>query len=386
MPADELAPTPFDIDEVLWRSSVSDAPATESPRFIKEQRNPEQTRANLARWLSERVCARVEITELETPSGAGVSNETFLFRARWHRNGDLLEHEYALRLHPSPDYQVYYDPEFRTQFDLLRTLHDATDVQVPHVHWYEDDPALFGRPFFVMERKRGRAPVSMPLYNRVGFLFDATPAQRRRAWEGAIGQLALIHSVPTSLVSFLDRPQWGATPLEQQVTYWERAAHWGLVDHYPKQLDEMITWLRANLPETSERSLSWGDARLGNIMFDENFDVTAVLDWEQASLVGATADLAWWLFFDEMYSTGQGLPLLVGMGDRAGTIDLWSRLTGREPQDLGWHEVFVGYKMANLAIRTTVVLSSARGAAPAMTLSIVNGALARLDLEPIAGL
>src|SRR6516165_335875 len=88
MPADELAPTPFDIDEVLWRSSVSDAPATESPRFIKEQRNPEQTRANLARWLSERVCARVEITELETPSGAGVSNETFLFRARWHRNGD----------------------------------------------------------------------------------------------------------------------------------------------------------------------------------------------------------------------------------------------------------------------------------------------------------
>jgi aminoglycoside phosphotransferase (APT) family kinase protein len=365
---------------------VPDAPAADSPRFVKAHRDPEQTRARVAQWLSGRVSAPVEITGLETPLGAGVSNETFLFRARWHENGKLRQDDYALRLHPSPDYQVFYDPEFRTQFDLLRTLHENTDIQVPRVFWYEEDPAVFGRPFFVMERIYGRAPVSMPLYNRTGFLFDATPAQRRRAWEGAITQLARIHSVPNELVSFLDRPQWGATALEQQLTYWEKAAHWGLADHYPKQLDQMISWLRTNLPASRDEGLAWGDARLGNIMFDEDFGVSAVLDWEQASLIGATADLAWWLFFDEMYSTQQGLPLLEGMGDRAETLERWSQLTGRTPQNLDWHEVFVGYKMANLAIRTTVVLSTARGAAPAMTLSIVNGALARLDLEPVPDL
>jgi aminoglycoside phosphotransferase (APT) family kinase protein len=366
---------------------VSDRPPAGSPRFVKQQRDPEQTRAGIAAWLSGRLRTAVEVSELETPSGAGVSNETFLFGARWQDEaGRPAEHEYALRLHPSPDYQVFYDPEFRTQFDLLRTLHDATDVRVPYAHWYEDDPALFGRPFFVMERKHGRVPVSMPLYTREGFLADATTEQRRRAWEGAIEQLALIHSVPASLVSFLDRPEWGATPLEQQVTYWEKAAHWGLAGHYPWQLDEMIGWLRDNLPETSETGLSWGDARLGNVMFDENFDVAAMLDWEQASLVGPTADLAWWLFFDETYSAGQGLPRLAGMGGRAETLERWSELTDREPLDLRWHEVFVGYKMANLAIRTTVVLSTARGAAPALTLSVVNGALARLDLEPVTSL
>jgi aminoglycoside phosphotransferase (APT) family kinase protein len=228
--------------------------------------------------------------------------------------------------------------------------------------------------------------VSIPLYTREGFLFDATPAQRRRAWEGAITQMAAIHSVPLAAVEFLDRPEWGATPLEQQLTYWKKAAEWGLEDHYPSQLDEMISWLRAHVPAATDSGLSWGDARLGNVMFDESFDVAAILDWEQASLIGPTADLAWWLFFDEMYSTGQGVPRLEGMGDRAESLELWSSLSGRTPHDLHWHEVFVGYKMANLAIRTTVVLPSARGAAPALTLSIVNGALGRLDLEPVRSL
>jgi aminoglycoside phosphotransferase (APT) family kinase protein len=137
------------------------------------------------------------------------------------------------------------------------------------------------------------------------------------------------------------------------------------------------------MPAEHDEGLSWGDARLGNMMFDDNFDVAAVLDWEQACLAGPTADLAWWLFFDETYTLKQSLPTLEGMGDRDQTLELWSRQTGREPRNLRWHEVFVGYKMANLAIRTTVVLPSARGAAPALTLSVVNSALAQLDLGPV---
>ena len=364
----------------------SDLAQGASPRFVKASRDPEETRGAIERWLSGRLNVPVAVWDLDIPTGAGVSNETFLFRARWDVDGKPTQSEYVLRLHPSPDYQVFFDPEFRMQFDLLDRIRKISDVRVPEVYWFEDDPATFGRPFFVMERKHGRVPVSIPLYNREGFLVDATPAQRRHAWEGVIAQMATIHSVPVTEFEFLDRPQWGATPLEQQLTYWKKAAEWGLENHYPVQLDEMITWLRANQPVSIERGLSWGDARIGNVMFDDNFDVAAVLDWEQASLIGPTADLAWWLFFDEMFSTGQGVPLLEGMGDRAETLELWSSLSGRTPHDLHWHEVFVGYKMANLAIRTTVVLPSARGAAPATTLNIVNGALGRLDLGPVDSL
>jgi aminoglycoside phosphotransferase (APT) family kinase protein len=337
----------------------------------------------LEEWLSTRLSAAVEVRNLETPAGAGVSNETFLFQASWRKNGVRVEEELVLRLHPSAAYQVYLEPNFRVQFDLMGALREVSHVRVPRVNWYEASSAPFGRPFFVMERVHGKVPVSMPLYNREGFLFDATPEQRRRAWEGAVGQLAEIHAVPPSKVAFLDRPQWGATPLEQELNYWERSAVWGLEDRYPAQLDTMIAWLRAKLPTGEEEGLSWGDARLGNIMFDDSFDVAAVLDWEQAALIGPTADLAWWLFFDEMYSVRQGIPLLEGMGDRDETLNLWAQLSGREPSNLDWHEVFVGYKMANLAIRTTVVLPSARGAAPAVALAVLNGALAKLGLDPI---
>jgi aminoglycoside phosphotransferase (APT) family kinase protein len=362
---------------------VSDARGAESPRFLKDQRDLEATQVALEECLSEHLDAAVEIRNLETPAGAGVSNETFLFQASWRKDGVPVEEEFVLRLHPSADYQVYLEPNFRAQYDLMHTLRQVSDVRVPRVEWFEASSARFGRPFFVMERVHGRVPVSMPLYNREGFLFDATPEQRRRAWESAVGQLAEIHSVPVSNVGFLDRPKWGATPLEQELNYWERAAIWGLEDRYPAQLNTMIAWLRANKPAQQEQGLSWGDARLGNMIFGDDFDVAAVIDWEQAALIGPTADLAWWLFFDEMYSVGQGIRLLEGMGDREDTLNLWASLSGREPSNLDWHEVFVGYKMANLAIRTTVVLPSARGAAPAVALAVLNGALARLGLDPL---
>ena len=137
-----------------------------SPRFVKARRDPEGTRVAIERWLRGRLERPVQVSGLDIPTGAGVSNETFLFRVRSEVNGSPTENEYVLRLHPSPDYQVFYDPEFRMQFDLLERLRMVSDVRVPEVHWFEDDPATFGRPFFVMERKHGRVPVSIPLYNR----------------------------------------------------------------------------------------------------------------------------------------------------------------------------------------------------------------------------
>ena len=121
-----------------------------SPRFVKGPRDPEETRVAIERWLRGRLQMPVQVSGLDIPTGAGVSNETFLFRARRDVDGRPMESDYVLRLHPSPDYQVFFDPEFRMQFDLLSRLREVSDVRVPEVHWFEDDPATFGRPFFVM--------------------------------------------------------------------------------------------------------------------------------------------------------------------------------------------------------------------------------------------
>jgi aminoglycoside phosphotransferase (APT) family kinase protein len=331
---------------------MTSADAT-APVFSKG-RDLDATAAALAPWLADRLGARgVEIGGFAYPQGAGASNETILFEARWR---DRVE-ELVLRVSPSPDYQMFLEPEFRMQYDLLVALRSTGSVRVPEVLWFEDDATLLGQPFFVMRRMRGRVPVSMPVYNKIGWLVDATPAERWTAWESAVRQLAAIHQVPVDAVGFVDRPERGATGCEQQLAYWTEFADWALGDAVPDVVAALLDWLVANVPAQPAPGLSWGDARIGNMMFGDDFEVVGVMDWEQASLAGPEADLGWWLFFDEIHSTEVGVPRLDGLGTRQETVDLWQDLTGERVGDLLWHEVFAGCKAGLLALRTRDLLT-----------------------------
>ncbi|WP_436790405.1 phosphotransferase family protein [Yinghuangia sp. YIM S10712] len=305
--------------------------------------------AALRPWLAERLgVTDIELTDFAYPLGAGVSNETILFEAR---HSDRVD-ELVLRIAPRPEHQMFLDPRFRTQYDMLVTLRRVGTVRVPEALWYEEDPRILGQPFYLMRRMRGRVPVSMPVYNSTGWLVDATPAQRRTLWESAMGQLAAIHSLPIDEFAFVHRPEQGAAGDEQQLTYWSQFATWALGDDIPESVRALFDWLKAHRPATDTPGLSWGDARIGNIMFGDDYRVVGVMDWEQASLGGPMADLGWWLLFDEMHSTSQGVARLDGLGTRGETIDLWQELTGRQVQDLDWHETFAGLKAGLLGLHS----------------------------------
>ena len=121
-------------------------------------------------------------------------------------------------------------------------------------------------------------------------------------------------------------------------------------------LDAAAAQLRARWPKNQPEGLVWGDARLGNLMFDDNFEVVAVMDWEQPSLGGALVDLAWWLFIGNiMHSAGAGRPHLEGMGTREETIDLWHALTGIPTDDIEWYEDFTALRISCLSISSSRV-------------------------------
>ena len=67
-------------------------------------------------------------------------------------------------------------------------------------------------------------------------------------------------------------------------------------------VDRLWEWLEANVPSATPTGLSWGDARLGNTMFDDDFRLVVVMDWELVSLGTPIMDLGWWLFFDDVHS------------------------------------------------------------------------------------
>ncbi|MGE0309154.1 MAG: phosphotransferase, partial [Acidimicrobiia bacterium] len=140
-------------------------------------------------------------------------------------------------------------------------------------------------------------------------------------------------------------------------------------------------WLVDNVPSQLERSLAWGDARMGNMMFGPDFRLVGVNDWEQANLSGPMQDLGWWLFFDDYHSVDHNLPRLEGLGNRQETIDLWQDITGMKAHDIHYYEVLSGYELTILTLRTIDLARSSGAMAVRPPLHFLYRTCAMLDLE-----
>ena len=218
---------------------------------------------------------------------------------------------------------------------------------------YDDSGEPFGQPYFIMTRLDGRVPVSFPPYNAGGFLFDAGVAERRRLWESAVDQLAEVARTPLADVAFLAEAD-GDGDFEQSLKWWFDYARWAEVARLPA-LAELEAWLMTHKPTAPPPGLSWGDARIGNMMFSDDFTVAGVMDWEQLSLGGALLDMGWWLYFDRFHSETLGLKRLDGLGGREETIARWEGVTGLKVADIEWYEMLAGYKLAVITGRKVML-------------------------------
>lgn len=328
----------------------------------------------LGTWLAGRLgVEEVVLTGLAYPTGAGTSSATVPATAAWvGAAGDPVQRELVFRLGPDR-FQLFCDPDFSRQYRVLEALHGRHGVAVAAPLFYEEDTSLLGVPFYAMSRLQGWVPVSNPPYNAAGPLFEASPAQRRRAWTSAMEQLCAIARVPRRDVDFLDRPQFGADGLSQELEYWRRSTDWMTGGRTPDEIWALWEWVDVRRPGGRE-GLSWGDARIGNMMFGQDFDVVGVMDWEQACTGGPHLDLGWWLFFDDFFGEAIGLERLDGLGTRQETIYLWEELVGEPAGDARWYEVFTGLRVALLTIRTLTLMGAGEpgdvGANLALTMAL----------------
>jgi aminoglycoside phosphotransferase (APT) family kinase protein len=257
---------------------------------------------------------------------------------------------------------------------------------VPKVYEYESDPELLGAAFFLMRREAGQAPGDTPPYNAEGFIFDMEPGQRRALWLSAMDAFTAIHvqSVAGGF-DYLADPDRGATGLDQIIRYWEESFRWASGGRPQPVADSAWDWLMANLPEHRPTALSWGDARMANMLF-QGTKCTAVLDWEMVSLGGPEMDLGWWLFLDRWSADGWSINRLDGLGSRQETIDLWTERTGLPARDVEFYEIFAGIRFAVIMMRMARILGEWGFLSTAPDLETNNGATqvlaAMLELPP----
>jgi aminoglycoside phosphotransferase (APT) family kinase protein len=320
---------------------------------VPTSRNPHETRAQLAAWLADAIpqAEAVEVTLVASPRSTGYSCETVLFDASWLERGDRKRGAFAARVHPS-GYSLFLEHDLDMQWRIMDALGRLTEVPVPRIIGHQTEgKSHLGQPFFVMERVLGDAPADSPPYSVKGWLAEASPRDQRVLYERALGVLARIDTLDWRGLGldFLEASTSRAG-IRRQVESHEGFLAWVADGRSLPVFEDAFAWLRANLPSDPALALNWGDARIGNILF-RDFAPVAVLDWEMASLGPPETDLAWWLVFNQIHTTGRGTPNLAGFPSDAEVIDLYEERTGLTVRNLRYYQVWAAFRAALLLFR-----------------------------------
>jgi aminoglycoside phosphotransferase (APT) family kinase protein len=169
------------------------------------------------------------------------------------------------------------------EYRLLSALHPLA-FPVPRPLALCDDPQVIGAIFYVMEVAKGRAYAN-------GALPEFDTPTRRHIYEQLIDTLADLHNIDPEAADLGDFGRPG-NYFERQVMRWTRQYRDSQTD-YIAEMERLIAFLPETLPEQSRMSIVHGDYRIDNVMFDGDGTLTAVLDWELATLGDPIADFSY---------------------------------------------------------------------------------------------
>ena len=238
---------------------------------------------------------------------------------------------------------------------VLATAHDMareyrvisalarTKVPVPATFLLCTDPAVIGAPFYVMEKVAGTAYRSAAQLETIGAGRTRVIATRM------MGTLADLHAVepgPAGLADF-GRPQGF---LGRQVRRWKKQLDASRSRDLPGA-DALYEALEARIPAESDVAIVHGDYRLDNLLIGDDDKVTAVLDWEMATLGDPLTDVALLLAYQALAhletgyavadaATAPGFPVAEEI------TASYAKLSGRDLSNLGFHLGLGYFKIA----------------------------------------
>ena len=267
---------------------------------------------------------------------AGHSNLTYLLRAD--------DWEAVLRRAPlGPVAPRAHD--MAREFHILERLHPAFPL-APKPFVLCTDATLIGAPFYVMERRRG-----IVLDQDLPPGWRADPGLHREIAEAVVRVLVDLHAVDWAAIGLgeIGRP---AGYMQRQVSGWlERFARARTSD--VAGYDALAAWLRQELPDSPPATVIHNDYKLNNVLLDaaDPRRLTAVVDWEMATVGDPLSDLAgllvYWTPAAEAGLMGglRSVTAEPGFPSRAEIAELYARLSGRDLADLRFHLAFAYFKI-----------------------------------------
>jgi len=209
----------------------------------------------------------------------GQSNPTFLI--------ETPSRNFVLRKKP-PGKLLPSAHLIEREYRILRAL-PAQAIPLPPARLLCEDASVIGTAFYVMDHVEGRVITAATLP-------PLTPAERGAVYADLARVAAKLHSVDYRACGLADfgKPEgYVARQLERWTKQYRASSTGDNAD-----MEQLITWLMAHQPATTEIAIAHGDFRIGNtILHPTEPRIRAVLDWELATLGHPLSDVAYACMF-----------------------------------------------------------------------------------------
>jgi len=273
------------------------------------------------------------------------------------------------------------DREYRVQ----RALY-ADRFPVARQHGLCTDEAVIGSWFYVMDMVDGRT-----IWN--GAMPDASKADRREAYGTMVDTLAALHNVDVERAGLADYGRPG-NYFARQVERWTKQYRLAETETVP-EMERLIAFLPASVPEQSRVSIVHGDYRIDNLIWSKDGNqVRAVLDWELSTLGDPLADLtyfamAWATENDGRSGVADVDRTDLGIPELEELVERYCTATGRTGlPDMNWYLAYNFFRVVGIVqgVRKRLLDGNASSAnAEAMVQNIVPWARKAWDFARKAG-
>jgi aminoglycoside phosphotransferase (APT) family kinase protein len=291
--------------------------------------------ANLTAWMAEHVEGFEGPIEVRKFAG-GQSNPTYKIVAK---SGN-----YVLRRKPFGPLLPSAHAVDR-EYKVIAGLHPM-GYPVAKPYGLCTDDSVIGSWFYIMDMVEGRT-----IWD--GAMPGSNPTERRAVYGAMIDTLAALHSVDVEAAGLSDYGKPG-NYFGRQVDRWTKQYRLSETEVMP-EMERLITWLPATLPEQTRTSVVHGDYRIDNMIFHATEPkVLAVLDWELGTLGDPLADFTYvamaWVTdnggrsgVQDLDRAALGIPELDEMTAR------YCAATGRDSiPDLNWYFAYNFFRLAGI--------------------------------------
>ncbi len=234
------------------------------------------------------------------------------------------------------------------EFKVISGL-GPTPVPVPIAHGFCEDESVTGAKFYVMSMVDGKA-----LYTAEDVEAYLPMEARPVMGESFIDTLAALHSVEPDEVGLgdLGKPtDYVARQLRTWYGSWTSSAEGAQYDD--QRVHDLHDYFQSNIPEQGPGRVVHGDYGTHNVMIGTDGRITAVLDWEIATLGDPMADMAYalnaWVNKEEIEARGlEALSATTAPGfpSREVLAQRYADITGADLSQLPYYRAFNSFKTA----------------------------------------